>query len=196
MKSIEIIATEHRVVWRLLECLKAFVDRSRADGELNQKTAAELLHLFEWFVEGSHQDKEERHLFPRLIKGATPTEARRLARLFQDHANERRRLIGMRLQVEGALQGNMSSLDRFAAHAQSYLRLQRGHMIEEDLFVLPLAESVLSPEDDREIVQGYKDIDARSGHLGDVGESIASLGEHFGIGPVDEDVPLHLLSWG
>jgi len=195
MKAIEILSREHRLVWRLLQCLRRLVEDTRFGVVPGRSATEEVLSLFEWFVESSHQDKEEQHLFPRLLARSGLDERRRLERLFDDHAAERRRLMGMRLHVEGACQGSSISLDRFAAHAWTYMRLQRDHVVEEDRFVLPLAEALLSPEDDRLIVHGFEQVDARFRHVGDVEGRVAALCEDLAIAPLDEDAVLHLLAW-
>lgn len=181
MRSIDVIAAEHGLVGALLECLRALVQEARLRGRLDARAAHALLHLFEEFVDWSHQDKEELHLFPAMRARATPAEEERLARLFEEHAEERRRLVGMHLHLAGACRGRDASLERFTGNALLYLRLQRTHLAEENLYVLPLAEMLLTPEDDQRILRGFRRIDARFGAPRDLERRVAAMCGRFGV---------------
>jgi hemerythrin-like domain-containing protein len=151
-------------------------------GRLDRGAARAVLSLFERFVDWSHQDKEERYVFPRVIARASPVEASRLVRCFEDHVKERRRLIGMWLHLDGACRGDENGLDRFCANAHRYLLLQREHMEEEEGYVLPLADALLTASDDERIVRGFEDIDLRLGAPHDVEQAVDDLCRRFRVG--------------
>lgn len=185
MKSIEILRAEHEIVRRLMECLGALACEARVLDNVDGEAATSLLSLLERFVDWSHQDKEELHLFPHMLARVTPEEAERLGSVFDDHARERRRLIGMCLHIEGAIQGKSVSVSRFVTNALIYTRLQRRHVDEEDGYVLPLAETVLTKEDDRRILVGFRQIDRRLGGIGDVRREVNALCRRFDVGEVE-----------
>jgi len=187
VETIDILAREHELVRLLLRCLGALSAEARIVGSLDRAAAAEVLSLLETFIDWAHQDKEELHLFPHMLSHTTPAEAERLARVFADHAQERRRLVGMYANMHGACQGRACNVDRFVDSALSYVRLQRRHVDEEDGYVIPLAESMLTPEDDVRIVDGFSKIDGRVGGDRDLAERVEALCRRCGVGVGVED---------
>ena len=184
MKSIEILSLEHDIVRRLLKCLGALACEARVLDSIDGEAATSLLSLLERFVDWSHQDKEELHLFPHMLAHVTPAEAERLGGVFDDHNRERRRLIGMCLHLEGAIKGESASVGRFVTNALIYTRLQQRHVDEEDGYVLPLADTVLTREDDQRILLGFRQIDRRLGGVEDVREEVNALCRRFDVGEV------------
>jgi hemerythrin-like domain-containing protein len=189
MNAIEILRHEHVLVRKLLRCLGALTIETRVAGSVDATAARALLHLLERFVDWSHQDKEELHLFPHMLARATSEEAGRLARVFGEHAQERRRLVSMHLHMEGAARGHPASVDRFTTNSLLYQRLQNKHVEAEESFVLPLAEAILTTADDRRIRRGFREIDRRLGAHPRVEENIARLCLRFGLGAPTDRVP-------
>ena len=66
MQAIQILDEEHFWIARMLDCLQSIAEGEKETGELDSGSAEELMELFETFADGSHQKKEEQHLFPRL----------------------------------------------------------------------------------------------------------------------------------
>ena len=181
MKAIEVLRHEHALVRSLLRCLGALTVETRITGKLDGKAARALLRLFERFVDWSHQDKEELHLFPHMLARATSEEAERLSQVFGEHAQERRRLVAMHVHLAGAVRGKSASVDRFIANSLLYQRLQQKHVEAEDGFVLPLAEAILTPSDDREVLKGFRGVDGRLGTPARIEHEIAALCRRFGL---------------
>lgn len=116
-----------------------------------------------------------------MLARATSEEAERLARVFGEHAQERRRLVAMYMHLDGAARGKAASVDRFIANSLLYQRLQRKHVEAEDEFVLPLAEAILTESDDRRILKGFRRIDARLGASAHIEEEIAAMCRRLGL---------------
>ena len=185
MRTTDILAREHELVRLLLRCLGALSAEARIVGSLDRSAATSALALLETFVDWAHQDKEELHLFPHMLAHATPAEAEHLACVFADHAAERRRLVGMYANMQGACQGRECDVERFVSHALAYVRLQHRHVDEEERYVLPLAGSMLTREDDERIVGGFAKIDARAGGVDDLAERVEALCRRCGVGVPD-----------
>ncbi len=189
MRATRVLSEEHHLIEGLLRCLGALVDEALETGKVDQGAARSILRLFERFVDRNHQEKEELYLFPHMLSRATSDEARRIARLFEEHALERRRFVGMLLHLEGACSGDTASVDRFAQNAQLFLRLQRTHLREEERQMLPLADALLTARDDAEILQGFRQIDQRLGVLADVHAELVELCRRFELVPPARAVP-------
>ena len=166
MKSVEILRTEHRRIRLLLDALQALITDTESSGRIQEERANELMKLFELFADGIHQDKEEQHFFPKLLQRATPEKAEQIEVLLHDHKGERQRMMSMASHLTSAMFGEPISVREFLRDAKEYLRFHGDHMTHEGVLVFPLAESLLTDEDDLEIVGGFESIDREGpGHL-------------------------------
>jgi len=147
-QATKILREEHYWIRLLLECLDELLTIFRANGTFDARSATELQLLFEHFVDQQHQEKEEVGLFPKLFE--------RLQRLQEEHAKEREYLDRMRFSLFNAALGDPTGRVEFAREANAYLDLQRRHMARENLGLLPLAEHLLTEEDDAEVLEEFR----------------------------------------
>jgi len=183
MRAIDVLIEEHRLLALALQCLDQLVcDLERGD-DLDGSAAARLLEYFERFADGSHQDKEEQHLFP-VLRTVAPVHITPMVReLRVVHTDERGLLDELRTLFEGAVYGEAWSLDSFAAHARDYADLQRRHSRTEDVYLFPLAEQYLGERDDAELLEWFRRIDASTRRAGrpDAVRLVEDLCEHLGL---------------
>jgi hemerythrin-like domain-containing protein len=160
MWATDVLREEHRWILCLLQCLERVSVNAERDGRLDAATASELMALFTHFADGLHQDREERYLFPRLLARArSVTERMDVGRLCGEHEEERRAMARMSHELLGAIYGQPRSLRDFQREALRYANLHRQHVLHENQAVLPLAEAILTPEDDENIMQGFASLE-------------------------------------
>jgi len=182
MGAVDIIREEHTQVARLIACLEAVASDAEARGKVNGEAATELLFLFETFIDDRHQAKEEGVLFPELLRFAGKKEEEVLSKFLADHEQEVVRLSGMRLNVLGARYGEPGCMREFVREARAYCELQRRHMTQENLELLPMAERLLTPESDADVVRGFDEVDGMRGASPDgVRETIQRLCRQLGV---------------
>ncbi len=160
MWSTDVLREEHRWILRLLQCLERVVADSELQGRIQPEGAAELMALFTHFADGLHQEREERCLFPRLLTRARSVSERMdIGRLCGEHEQERRILARMGRELLGAIYGDTRSLQEFRREARRYVELQREHLARENRELLPLAEFLLTPEDDEAVTRGFASLE-------------------------------------
>jgi hemerythrin-like domain-containing protein len=190
MRSIGILVEEHRTIRVLLDCLGKLVANWNAGGGLDTGSAAELLALLECFADGSHQDKEERCLFPRLVTSAKEREARVLQRLVREHADDRVGFAALRAELSLAKTGDEETKLAFVRDADAYVRAQVIHMKAEDKVVLPMAERLLTFQDDDDLIHEFDQLDrAGPGGAKRVTERIMALRDRLGVRGSDRRGP-------
>ena len=161
MRAVEILAEEHRAIARVLACLEQLVLRTVRSDTLDAEAAGEILEYLERVADGSHQDKEEQVVFPRLRLHASPEMSRSVERLLGEHEEERRVLGQLRANLEGAAYGDAFSRDSFVVLARAYAAKSGEHARWEDEIMLPMARQVLPPSEDAELLAGYFAIEER-----------------------------------
>lgn len=160
MRSIDLLRREHEWIARLLHAFQQHLEAGARAGRLESGTTLELLSLLGHFADGLHQRREEQALFPRLLARATSVEERLfLGRLAAEHEQDREYFTVMKRSLLGAAYGHAMDLREFLRAAGRYLDLQRQHMARENGQLLPLAESLLTEEDDALLVQAFRAMD-------------------------------------
>ena len=175
MRTTETLRTEHGWIRAMLDCLGKLVEDSRGPAGLNPDLAAELVFLFEDFVDGQHKRKEEEIVFPRVLVKASDSDERVLAQLLEDHVYERAVMENLRSSLAGALGGDPPRLSDFAEDAGACLVLHRKHLEDEDATLLPMLERILDAEDDAEIERGFHHLEALGPNPAGVLERIRAL---------------------
>ena len=182
MQAIRVLEEEHFWIARMLDCLQSIAETEQETGELDTGSAEELLELFEAFADGSHQTKEEQHLFPRLHMHVAAKEEALIQSLATDHKSEVGHMIRMRSTLQSAIQGDATSRSEFARVAAEFLNLERSHMSKETHVLFPLAERLLTTSDDKAILEAFQKLDTSGpGAQERTKERIRALCDHLGV---------------
>jgi hemerythrin-like domain-containing protein len=180
MRAIEILRREHGWIRWMSECLEMVISEGRAEEQLPPE-AYELMHLYESFADGRHQEKEETLLFGELIATASDSDRRVLGKLLEDHEGERRLMASMRLNLLGAVQGEPLCVREFARAAGHYMDLHRAHMHREASVLFPMAERLLTPESDARVAAGFEEMEGGPGDPRGLEEQILRLRRRIGL---------------
>lgn len=158
--ALEVLREEHRQIARLLDLFERLAVQARRDGRLAAEPAAELLALFVHFADGLHQEREESCLFTRLFARARTVDERvALGKLCGEHEDERRALRSLSSSLLGAIYGRGGDLERFLSESATFVRLHRQHLADETRELLPMAERLLQPEDDADLLELYRSLE-------------------------------------
>ena len=159
MQAVHILAEEHRSIESVLVCLERLLERTAQTDSLDCEAAAEILEFLELFADGSHQDKEEQVVFPKLLENTTDSVRSFIEQLFEEHVEERRALERLRSNLVGAAYGDALSRDLFVSLGRAYCRMLSQHASWEDECLLPLMEKYVGERQDAELVAGYGVVD-------------------------------------
>jgi len=161
MKAVEILAEEHRLLFRALDCFERLLDETTRSARLDVAIAAEIVEFLEQHIDGCHQDKEEEVLFPKLMENTTAEQGALVRELLGVHECERGLLDELRGHLMAAAGGDDPSGDEFVRRGRVYVDLQRSHAERENSSLLPLAEQVLGRADDAEMLVGFRKLEER-----------------------------------
>jgi hemerythrin-like domain-containing protein len=155
MNSTETLRREHRWIRRLLDCLEELAHRAESRGQLDAIASADLLSVFEDFIDQGHQEKEERFFFRALLDKADASQSAYVRRLFKDHKEERHDLESLRVHMLGAVHADPQCVREFVHRARAYAVAQRRHLAHEEVVLIPMAERLLGPLEDRRVSEGF-----------------------------------------
>jgi CBS domain-containing protein len=175
LRSCEHLRREHRLIGDVVAALGALSERGQSGASnVAALPIAGAIDFFAWFVAGCHDAKEDRALFPALV-AAGVEDGGLMARLRAQH-QEGERLLGVLRSLTRRHRAEGEAWQLLG----TYLDLVRGHITSEDDALFPLAEGVLSPEDDATLERAFRHIeDAALGSGGnEVLVSLASAVVH------------------
>jgi hemerythrin-like domain-containing protein len=139
--ATDILRDEHQVILRVLLTLESAAEQLAAGGAMPEERWAGMIAWLRAYADRNHHAKEEKVLFPAMIKAGVPDEGGPVAVMLQEHA-EGRALLAMMYTGEPA--------DKAAA-ARRYIRLLRDHIDKENGVLFPLADAVLDERDQAEV---------------------------------------------
>ncbi len=140
---------EHEVILRALALLEHFGKRLEAGEPADRAALAWLREFFSTFADRCHHGKEEQHLFPALERHGIPKERGPLGVMLREHEEGRTFLRSM-------AQGD----DEQTAQAiRGYASLLRAHIDKENGVLFPLAEQVLTEEEQQGLVGAFEAVE-------------------------------------
>ncbi len=142
-RATGILRAEHEVILRALGLLDRLAascaGRSREDGAARRW----LIEFFATYVDRRHHGKEERHLFPALVRCGLPSDEGALPAMLTEHEAGRQLLRAM-----GA--------SHAAVPDPRYAALMRQHIAKEDTILLSLADLLLPAAEQRALVAAFE----------------------------------------
>lgn len=149
----DILRNEHRVILRALVLLEVAAARVSAGQPLRDALWDELLDWLRTFADRNHHAKEEQHLFPALGEAGVPAQGGPVSVMLDEHTEGRGLLQAM---AAGPVGGRVEA-------ARRYGQLLRDHIDKENGVLLPLAETVLSPQSQLLVARGFEKIEMELG---------------------------------
>lgn len=150
VSAVSVLSGEHQVILQVLAVLEVLATRAAAH-DLPTADAADAILVLRTFADRCHHGKEEDILFPLLearSPGFGPTRVMR-----HEHIEGRAciRAMGEALTTaDGAA---------FARAATAYVELLRAHIAKEDDILFRIAQSMLTPEEDHQVLDAYRRIE-------------------------------------
>ena len=153
-KATEALKHEHRVIERVLAVVQKLTEPSRQLSIEQWKKAVEFIR---GFADQCHHLKEEKILFPALEKHGIPVEGGPVGMMLQEHEEGRGHVRAMSEALEKAAKEPEAAKKILFDSARSYLRLLREHILKEDEVLFPMADSALSPDEQKQLAEEFEE---------------------------------------
>ncbi|HXG35759.1 MAG TPA: hemerythrin domain-containing protein [Dehalococcoidia bacterium] len=160
MESIALLKDEHRAIERMLAILEEASDRLAEGRSLRAALFREAVEFIQNFGDRCHHGKEEEILFPRLEAAGMPRDNGPLAVMLMEH-DEGRAYVRQLSEAAAAMEGGeASAAAAVIENARAYVQLLRMHILKEDNVLFPLAQRLLTAEDDAELERRFEQAEA------------------------------------
>jgi hemerythrin-like domain-containing protein len=177
MKATEILMHEHELILRGVAVLERMAGRARAGQAVPASDANAIVEFIKKFADGCHHAKEEGVLFPAMEAAGMPRNGGPIAVMLAEH-DEGRAAVRAMVEAIGAFGSSDGAQAAFAVAADAYAHLLTNHIYKENNILFRMADNVLGPHQDAEILRAYDEHEAK----------VAGPGEHERFHKVVEEL--------
>lgn len=161
MQPTEELKHEHAIILKVLDVAAIEVVRISQTYKINPGKIAAMLDFFKGFVDRCHHTKEELHLFPMLERRGQPRDTGPLAVMLEEHTLGRIYLKTAAKALTLVDKGDQASIDEVGGNLGAYVDLLKAHIAKENNVLFPLADSLMTPEDQAELGKAFAEVEAK-----------------------------------
>jgi hemerythrin-like domain-containing protein len=157
--ATQILRHEHEAILKMLEASEQVAQKVERGGEVPPAVLEDLLDFFKTFADQCHHSKEEELLFPLLERKGIPRAGGPVGVMLHEHEEGRALIREMANATEAIQAGRADGRIRWAAAARAYAQLLREHIFKENNFLFPMAERLLTPEEQEGLAESFEKLE-------------------------------------
>jgi hemerythrin-like domain-containing protein len=154
---------EHRIIERVLRALDGMCARIEAGETVPSMSIAELFEFLSGFGDRYHHGKEEKYLFPALLREGVALRGGATDALAREHEMERRLISELGQAVAAYGGGDAGARAALIKTARQYVDLMVEHFQKEDRALFKLANDFLDESAKEELNRKFKEAEAELG---------------------------------
>ena len=147
---------EHRLIERVLDALDTATQHLARGHPVRPEFFLEAADFIAGFADGCHHKKEEGVLFGAMIDCGLPSSDGPIDMFLDEHVQGRALTGGMRDAARRLQGGDANARAPLISNARRYVALLRDHIIKEDELLFPLADDMLSDEQQRRVLRDFE----------------------------------------
>jgi hemerythrin-like domain-containing protein len=157
--ATQILRHEHEAILKMLEASEQAAQKLERGGEAPSAILEDLLDFFKTFADQCHHGKEEELLFPLLERKGIPRAGGPVGVMLHEHEEGRALIREMSSAMAQIQAGRADGRHRWAMAARAYAQLLREHIFKENNFLFPMAERVLTPEEQEGLAESFEKLE-------------------------------------
>lgn len=154
-RATEELAREHKVIQKAVAVMAQIVEQLELRHQVEPDLLRDLLQFMRVFSEQCHHSKEESYFFPYLESKGVPSTGCPLSALRGEHAKARQLMADLNSAAAAYIAGPEKGRLTLIQVLQSLVTLYPAHIWKEDYLLFPMAEKILSEEDDIQLLQQF-----------------------------------------
>ena len=156
----ELLRQDHEVAERVFAAMEALF--ASASGPSREQVGL-FVDYVQGYVDRCHNQKEERHLFPRLEAKGMPRHGGPLGVMLQEHERAQEILSRLVPLASAFAAGEAHRLAALRVAFGEYTALCKDHFWKENDILYPMAQRLLDATEAAEVVRGIEDVEASLG---------------------------------
>lgn len=178
MTPTEELVNEHRIILKVLDAAKREVDTIARTGSVREDVILKILDFVRNFADACHHAKEEKRLFVKMSERGMPLSGGPLAVMLREHEEGRRLVRTAADALPLAAQGDRRALQTLKDGLAGYVDLLRAHIGKEDNILYPMANKLLTAEDQKALAAAFARVETEETGAG-VHEKYHALAEEL-----------------
>ena len=157
--AIQRLLCEHRHIEAVIKSLPDAVAALDARQRLNVQKLRNVVEFLRVYADQRHHQREEALFFPALVKYGVPAQGCPIGGLNHEH-EKGRALVSALDEGITAYEQKLPGADHAVRQTlQEIIALYRKHLWMEDAMVFPMAEKLISEEDNWELTKKFAEVD-------------------------------------
>ena len=155
----QVLKDEHALILEALDAMErkiAILEAGAAPDRAYFEKAVEFLRTF---ADRCHHGKEENLLFKSMVDRGFPRQGGPIAVMLMEHDSGRSLIRGI-AEGTGALGTDPGAAKKIIENGRGYIGLLRAHIDKENNILFPMADNVLSPEDQERLGKEFERFEA------------------------------------
>src|SRR5574337_410770 len=142
----QVLKDEHALILQALDAMERKIAALEAGAALDRAYFEKAVQFLRTFADQCHHGKEENLLFKSMVDRGFPREAGPIAVMLHEHDTGRAFIRGI---ADGAavVGTDPGAAKRLIENGRGYITLLRAHIDKENHILFPMADNVLTPED-------------------------------------------------
>ena len=151
----QVLMAEHEMIMQALDALEKKVATVQAGGAPDRAYFEKVVEFLRGFADKCHHGKEEELLFKRMVERGFPLQGGPIAVMLHEHEMGRTFIKGI---AEGAAKIGTDPVaaKQIAENAKGYVELLRNHIGKENNVLFPMADRVLSAENQADLGMAFE----------------------------------------
>jgi hemerythrin-like domain-containing protein len=160
MTPIELLMHEHQIILMVLGAVEREAQRIQDSGQVNAEKTEQMVDFIRDFADRCHHAREEGLLFVRMQERGMPAQGGPIGVMLMEHVEGRRLVKAVAEALADAAKGDPQAVVAVRDSLLGYTRLLRAHIGKEDNVLYPMAERILTPEDQQWLTDEFDRVEA------------------------------------
>ena len=160
MTATETLKHEHQIILMVLDAAEREARSMVATGKVDAERVGKLVEFFRNFADRCHHAKEEDQLFMRMKSRGVPAESGPIFVMLREHEQGRHHVATIAEALAKASAGEAAAVATVRENLLAYAELLRQHIGEEDNILYPMADQILTDEDQQALAEAFERIEA------------------------------------
>jgi len=181
MRITVFLKQEHKKISEMLTVVTRVCSQLEAGNDVDPEHLDVVVKWISGFADKRHHAKEETLLFPALEVAGIPVRQGPVGCMLEEHEVGRDYVKKMRQAVLDSHQGIADAESAFVKAARAYINLLEQHIYKEDNILYHMADTYLSPEQQKQLEQACHAVEAEKGEekLNQFDASLRMLTEYY-----------------
>jgi len=160
MNPTEILKKEHKIVLVVLNAAEGEAKSIQSTGKVDANKISQMVDFFRNFTDKCHHAKEEGYLVPKMEERGISRESKPISFMLKEHIRGREKVKAIAEALPKAKRGDSSAIKSLKDNLSTYVQLLRGHIDREDNILFPMADRILTPEDQEALAEAFEKVEA------------------------------------